>query len=393
MEMLSSDSWSEASPAALELLTVLRDGRPRSRARLAEHAGVARSTASARVEELRAEGLVVELSDTVYTGGRPSKRISIVPRSRVVIAADIGATHADVALVDLTGAPIERVSRSISSDDEPDTILSWLKTCALQLAETETIPAAAIIGAGIGLAAPIDHATGRPINPPIMPRWNDFDIRSWFVDNLGIAATVEKDVNMMAVGECRLRGAAAANLIFVKASTGIGAGITSEGRLHRGQQGTAGDIGHIALRRDTSTPCQCGNLGCVEAIAGVPALARRLSELGHALNSNQDVIDLVSQGNIDAIQAVRQAGRDIGEVLAHCVSVLNPSMIVIGGSLSHAGRHLLAGVREVVHAQAMPFSTQQLEIVRADPSTMAAITGAAALAIDRLLTTAQVSPE
>jgi len=104
------------------------------------------------------------------------------------------------------------------------------------------------------------------------------------------------------------------------------------------------------------------------------------------VSSNKGVLDLVAAGDIDAIQAVRQAGRDIGEVLAHCVSVLNPSMIIIGGSLSHAGRHLLAGVREVVHAQAMPFSTQQLEIVRANAPDLAAITGAAALAIDRLLT-------
>lgn len=278
-ERPSSRDWIEASPAALELLAVLRDGRPRSRARLAEHAGVARSTASARVAELGAEGLVTELRDAVYTGGRPSKRIVLVPRSRVVIAADIGATHADVPLVDLTGAPIEHVKRTISSEDEPEVVLAWLKECVLELAAAEGIPESSIIGAGIGLAAPIDHATGRPVNPPIMPRWNDFDIREWCTEHLGLAAVVEKDVNMMAVGESRLRGPAAANLIFVKASTGIGAGITSEGRLHRGQQGTAGDI---RAPPGTSGTSPCGAIPRRRANVGTSAASRQSPVYPHS---------------------------------------------------------------------------------------------------------------
>jgi predicted NBD/HSP70 family sugar kinase len=196
---------------------------------------------------------------------------------------------------------------------------------------------------------------------------------------------VEKDVNMMAVGELGAHAPRSANLMFIKVSTGIGAGMISGGRLHRGEQGAAGDIGHIPVRRRLDVPCRCGNVGCLEATASGPAIAAELSRIGVPAVTGQDVVELVRDGDLDAVQLVRQAGRDIGEVLATCVSLFNPSAIVVGGTLAQAGEHLLAGIRENVYARSMPLATRKLTIVQADPDSSSAIDGAAKLAIDLVL--------
>ena len=129
--------------------------------------------------------------------------------------------------------------------------------------------------------------------------------------------------------------------------------------------GAAGDLGHVAAPHAPEVLCSCGNLGCLEAVASGPAISRALSEIGITATSNADIVDLVRGGNIPAAHAVRQAGRTIGEVLATCVSLLNPSVIVIGGSLAQAGESLIAGVREVVYGRSLPLATSNLQIVAA----------------------------
>ena len=112
--------------------------------------------------------------------------------------------------------------------------------------------------------------------------------------------------------------------------------------------------------------CSCGNVGCLEAVASGPAISKALKEIGILAESNSDIVDLVRGGNIPAALAVRQAGRTIGEVLATCVSLLNPTVIVIGGSLVQAGESLIAGVREVVYGRSLPLATGVLQIVPGD---------------------------
>lgn len=369
----------------MELLQILRDGKPRTRSRLAELSGIARSTAALRIEELVEHGFVQEQSEPIYTGGRPSSRVVLLPSSRVVLAADIGATHARLALVDLLGRTLAETSTAVEGGDIPETVMSWLLASSRSLAETVGISTDAIAAAGIGLAAPIELATGRPIDPPIMPRWSGFDSQKWLRAHYDIPVLVEKDVNMMALGEYHERSPKADNLLFAKIATGIGAGIISGGQLHRGQQGTAGDIGHVPVNRGSDAPCHCGNRGCLEAVASGPALASVLRQLGCVAHTSQDVVDFVRAGNLDAVQLVRQAGRDLGEILATCVSLFNPTIIVVGGTLAWAGEHLMAGVREVIYARSMPLATQHLEVVQSDLSKDPAIRGASAVAIDRIL--------
>ena len=180
-----------------------------------------------------------------------------------------------------------------------------------------------------------------------MPGWDGYDVVSRVRESFEVPVLVDNDVNLMALGEHEMAFPDVDHLLLVKVATGIGSGLISDGRLHRGAQGSAGDLGHVLAPNGGDRQCRCGNVGCLEAVASGAAVAEILRGQGLDTHDSDDVVDLVKAGNMVAAKAVRQAGRDIGDVLAACVSMFNPSVIVIGGALAQAGEMLLAGVREV----------------------------------------------
>jgi glucokinase len=217
-----------------------------------------------------------------------------------------------------------------------------------------------------------------------MPGWHDFDIGAWLRTDLDVPVHVDNDVNLMALGEQRSSWPDVQDLVFVKVATGIGAGIIAGGQLQRGAHGGAGDLGHIKLARGADVRCRCGNRGCLVALASGPAIADSLRAAGAQVASPQDVVDAVRAGNLEAIEAVRQAGRDIGEVLAMSVSLINPSVIALGGTMSQI-EHLVVGVREEVYSRAMPLAAEGLQIVRSAAGSVAGLVGAGTLAVDHVI--------
>ncbi|AMB42113.1 MULTISPECIES: ROK family transcriptional regulator [Paenarthrobacter] len=386
----AADSQSRAKKAApgfgaSELFQILRDGRPRTRSELAAATGFARSTITARVEELLQTGFIAPVGDAASTGGRPPARVAFNPSARVVAAGDIGATHATVAVVDLAGTTLAKAREKIQIADGPESVLDWLTEAVSSLLSKLQRAPEDLIAVGIGLPGPVEHSTGKPSQPPIMPGWDGFDVPGYVQGTFDVAVLVDNDVNIMALGERAACWPQTDNMLFLKVATGIGSGIISSGQLQRGEKGTAGDVGHIAVNRAAGIACRCGNIGCLEAIAGRPAVARALRAAGVDVPNDSDVMALVRQGNILASQTMRQAGRDIGEVLNMCVSLLNPAVIVIGGSMAEAGEQLIAGIREVVYARSTPLATQDLSIVQARTGAEAGITGAAIMALDHVL--------
>ncbi|OIH93320.1 sugar kinase [Curtobacterium sp. MCBA15_009] len=364
-----------------ELFQILRDGVPRTRAELASLTGLARSTIGVRLDALVDVGLVGPVDTAVSTGGRPPAQVALRPRARLVVAADLGASHGRVAVTDLVGAPLATRQARIDIAAGPVPTLTWLVSTIDELLGEVGHSRHDVVAIGIGVPGPVEFSTGRPANPPIMPGWDGFDVPSWLRQHIAAHVLLDNDVNIAALGERQHGWPDVDHLLFVKVATGIGSGIVSEGRLQRGAQGTAGDIGHVRVARAGDAPCRCGNTGCLEAVASGPAIARGLRAAGHDVHSSADVLDLVNRADLDAIAAVRQAGRDIGEVLATCVSLINPSVIALGGSITQAGEHLLAGVREVVYSRSMPLATEHLVIAQSRSGSLAALQGAAALAI------------
>lgn len=368
-----------------EMFQLLRDGQPRTRSDLATLTGQARSTIAARVDALLGSGLVSPAGEATSTGGRPPATFAFNPAARVVLAVDLGATHARLAVTDLAGTVLAEHGEPIAIADGPAPVLDRVAEIGLPLLRTAGRDAGDLVSVGVGLPGPVEHSTGRPTNPPIMPGWDDADVPGHLTRRLGVPVLVDNDVNLMALGEHASAWRSVDHLLFVKVATGIGAGIISDGAIRRGAQGAAGDLGHIAVPGGLDLPCRCGNTGCLEAVAAGPAIAAALREHGLAARDSGDVVALVRAGDLAAGREVREAGRHIGEVLAACVSMLNPSMIVVGGIVAEAGEHLLAGIREVVYRRSLPLATQHLRIVTTRTGARAGVLGAASMAAEHVL--------
>ncbi|WP_028271134.1 ROK family transcriptional regulator [Arthrobacter sp. UNC362MFTsu5.1] len=373
-----------------DLFQLLRDGKARTRAELALTTGLARSTVAARIDALISSGLVGPAGEASSSGGRPPSRFAFNPAARAVLAVDVGATHVIVAVTDLGGNVLSERRLAQDVADGPEAVLGRVVEEGKALLGEAGRTTADLAGIGIGLPGPVEHATGMPVKPPIMPGWDGFDVVRYVQRSLPVPVLVDNDVNIMALGERTAYWPDHDNFLFIKVATGIGAGIISSGELQRGANGTAGDLGHVRVPRGDDVLCRCGNYGCLEALASGPAVARELARQGLPAEKGGDVLRLVGEGNLQAIQALRQAGRDVGDVLAMVVNLLNPSVIVIGGSLGQAGDHLMAGVREVVYRRSLPLATSHLRIALAMAGDQAAILGASQMVTQHVLSPAVI---
>ena len=366
------------------------DGTPRTRAEIVKLTGLARSTVGARVDALLAAGLLSASGEAASTGGRPPARLAFNPDAGVVLGADLGATHALVALTDLRGRVVAEKAFGIDISTGPGPVLDRVVRTGRRLLKDARRGREDLAGVGVGLPGPVEHSTGRPVLPPIMPGWDHYDVVGHVSGALGGPVLVDNDVNLMALGEHATVYPHVEHMVFVKVATGIGAGIISGGRLHRGAQGAAGDLGHVAALHGGDTPCTCGNVGCLEAVASGPAVVRALRERGLEVGDSGGLVRLAKQGDLVAAQAIREAGREIGYVLATCVSLLNPSVIAVGGLLAQSAEGLLAGIREVVYGRSLPLATGELQIVASRTGDHAGVIGAATMVIQHVLSVDQV---
>ncbi|MGH2796199.1 MAG: ROK family transcriptional regulator [Thermoleophilaceae bacterium] len=378
------------NPGAGRLLSLIRDGDAVTRADLVRHTGMARSTVAQRVEALLAHRLVYEAGESASTGGRPPTVLAFNESAGVVLVADLGATHARVAMSDLAGTPLVEESHDLDITDGPERVLSWLDNRFVGLLQAFGRSGHEVRGIGLGVPGPVAFDTGRPVSPPIMPGWDGFSIPNWFADRYDAPVLVDNDVNIMAIGEHWMHWRDCEQMLYVKVGTGIGCGIISaRGAVHRGAQGAAGDIGHIRVPGHGHVLCRCGNAGCLEAVAGGRALAERLLVDPTHDSGTRDVLRLVRAGDPEATQAVREAGRCLGDVLASCVNLFNPSVIVIGGDLAQT-EQLLAGVREIAFRRSLPLATRDLRLVASRLGDRAGVIGTTIMVTEHVLAPAAV---
>jgi predicted NBD/HSP70 family sugar kinase len=375
------------------LLQLIRDADGTTRADLAALTGLARSTVAQRLDQLRGQGLLRELGESDSTGGRPPMMLAFNEDAGVTLAADLGATHSRLAVTNLGGTVLAEEGDDMAISAGPEAVLDWVDDRFHALLREVGREDGAVRGIGIGVPGPVEHATGRPRNPPIMPGWDGYPIPERFADRYRVPTLVDNDVNIMALGEHWTSWRQVEHLLFVKVATGIGCGVVVDGRIHRGAEGAAGDIGHIRVAAGGEAEaimCSCGNRGCLEATAGGAAMARRLRDQGLEAADSRAVVELARGGEPAAVNLVRDSGRLIGEVLAASVNLYNPSVIVIGGDVAQAHEQLLAGVREVVYQRSLPLATRHLRIVRSQLADRAGVIGAAVMVIEHVLSPASI---
>lgn len=372
------------APGVGEIFQLLRS-EPMTRAQLCAVTGQARSTVAARLDSLLETGLIGQRSERSLAMGRPASAFFFRRDAGLVLAIDVGASHVRVGLTDLGSRILGEKHVELPVTSGPTVVLGTAIDLGRELLAQigrATIP---LFGVGIGIPGPVDHTTGRPSSPPIMPGWDGWDVPATLREAFQTPVFVDNDANLMAVGEHALAWRDTADLLFVKFATGVGAGIIMDGRIRRGAQGSSGDIGHVRVPGGQSNPCHCGGVGCLEAVVGAQALIERLHQHGIDVPSAAEFVSMVRAGDKVATAEMREVGRIAGEVLAGVVSLLNPSVIAIGGVLARAPEQLIAGIRETVYAKSLPLATQNLRIAASVAGVRAGIIGASTLVCDQVL--------
>ncbi|MET9500626.1 ROK family protein [Streptomyces sp. NPDC006259] len=379
-----------------DLLALVRAGRATTRGALQQATGLSRATVGQRLDRLFRAGWLREGAGGPVDsplGGRPSITLEFDDAHAVVLAADLDTRHARAAVLSLTGEVLAEHSGTPTLEDGPDAVLGELGGWFAELLEKAGHRADEVCGIGLAVPGPVDSETGLVVQPPIMPGWDGYDIRSRlaraFTERTGAAPVpvlVDNDANLMAYAEQRAGYPDCSAFVLVKVSTGIGAGVVVGGEIFRGVDGGAGDIGHI--RVGSEALCRCGSHGCLAAVASGGAVARRLAETGVPAASGSDVRDLLAAGHPGAAALAREAGRQVGDVLATVVTLLNPGVLMIAGDL--AGTSFLTGVRELLYQRALPRSTARLEVVTSRLGERAGLVGAGALVVEHLYAPARV---
>lgn len=380
---MGSDSTAH-SPG--ELLALIRDGRASTRSELSRLTGLSRSTITQRIDVLIDCDFVYEAGEAPSSGGRPPQTIAFNSTLGVVLVADLGATHSRLAVADLSGEVLGEMSGDLAIADGPDRVLAWVLDRFAELLDGAGRSGDAVRGIGVGLPGPVEYSAGRAVDPPIMPGWDGVAVPELLQATYPVPVLVDNDVNIMALGEYWTRWRHRVDsMLFVKVGTGIGSGIVANGNIYRGQHGAAGDMGHVQVASAGNTTCRCGNLGCLEAVAGGAAIARQLTELGTPVEDAREVARRAMAGDPTANRLVRDAGRQIGEVLAGAVNLLNPGAIVLGGDIALAANQLVAGVRERIYERSTVLATHDLRIERTELGDRAGVVGAAVMIIESIL--------
>lgn len=362
-----------------EMLDLIRSGRGTTRGELQEITGLSRMTVAARVDALLGAGLVIERGSGGATGGRRARRLEFHTGHASVLAATVDTHRTTLAVTDLAGRISHREVLDVAVADGPARTLPALVDASRRLLDHAGVAPGRVCGLGLSVPGPVDPTSGRPSQPPIMPGWDGYPVPEHLSDALGVPVVVANDADAAALGE-QVSGVPRSDaLVYVKVSTGIGTGIVVGGRVYRGIDGGAGDIGHVRLPGHEDALCQCGSYGCLAAVASGRAVAASLRELGRDATSGADVGALLAAGDGDAARLTQQAGRVIGEVMATVVCLLNPGELVIGGALASAP--LLAGVRETLYPRSLPRATRHLTVHLTHVGDDAAVVGLAAMVV------------
>jgi len=373
----------------LRVVDALRRSGTASRSELASLTGLSRTTVASLVADLQSRGLIVEQSDGRVGPagrGRPPAILRLDASAGAALGVDFGHAHVRVAVADLSSTVLAERFVELEVDDDAATALDTAARLATEVLAEAGIERSRVIGAGMAVSGPIDRHTGT-IASTVIPAWAGIKAGEELTRRLEVPVELDNDANLGALAEVSFgAGRGLADVVYAMVSSGVGAGLVLNGRLHHGATGIAGELGHVRVRDDGAV-CRCGNRGCLETIASTGALLALLRPAHGPDLTLRGMLELVAGGDIAARRLVADAGRAVGRALADLCNHLNPAAIIVGGDLSAAGEPLLEGVREAVDRYALPGAAQAVEVKAGVLGERAEVLGALAVVIadtDRL---------
>lgn len=383
----------------ITVLDLVRSGSATTRQEIETQARLGRAVVMDRLSTLTAMGLVAEGELGPSTGGRAPRQVRLRDEAGYILVAAIGNTSLGAGIAGLSGRLLlehhERSGVDIGFDhalERLEELFDWILT--------EHPVGDRLWGIGLSVAGPVELPNGEAGAGAVLhlaPDWAEVPVTDRLAARYHVPVWVDNDAHLMALGELRAgRGMGRNDLLFLKVGTAISAGIIAKGQIHRGANGYAGDIGHVAVADEPL--CRCGNTGCLDAVAGGRAIARDAA-LAVARGRSPYLAQLAREGIVPTaaevgagayrgdpycVELLARCGSLIGGTLATLVTACNPSLVVVGGGVAAAGEILLSAMRESLYRRSRSLATRDVTVVRSEMGRTAGLVGAAHSVVDDL---------
>jgi glucokinase len=330
------------------LLRLLHRHAPCSRADLVRLSGLTAPTVSAAIGSLQRRDLVTAIGNGSSSGGRPPGLLEFNASHGYVVGADIGGSNIRLALADLNGVVIGRWSASLRAERSPKAVIDKVSAGISHLRQQQKVPLEKILQIAAGAPGITDVAAGRVLSAPNLIGWNDVPLRDLLQDKTHIAATVENDVNLGALGESWCGAAQnVGNFVFLSIGTGAGAGIVLNGALHHGATWSAGEVGYMMIPGLPDDPPSTDRPGALESAIGGHGIEQSWidqAEIGGTATRSAatlratDIFDLALAGDRKAREFLNRAASYLATAVTNLSLVLDLSLIVLsGGTGGHPG--------------------------------------------------------
>ena len=372
-----------------------------SRAQLAAITGLNKSTISSLVDELIAHNLIHEAGSNSVGAGRPATMLEVNSNAGLIIGVELGVDFVSVAVTDFLGNIIWRRREDANPNEGQQKMIDQTVRIVKEAMSTEKKKNTKFLGLGLSTPGTVDIKGKMLIFAPNL-HWRNVPFGKIFSEQTKLNVFIENDANAAATAE-HLFGTArqSQDFLFVFAGVGIGGGLFLNGKLYRGKNGYAGEIGHSPIMAEPSqTVCHCGNRGCWETYANQYSIIQRVqarlevkrTSIVPKLMAEQNsplTISLIKQaadaGDKEAIDSFAEAGHAMGQGFAGLINIFNPEKIILGGPLSVAGEYLLPSIKETMTRHSMPEIDQQVEVLLSLFGPDASLIGAIAIVADNIL--------
>lgn len=381
------------------ILNTLRLFAPMSRAELAIKTGLNRSTVSNIISSLMEDGLVHETEQQDSKIGRPGISLMLRPEGGAVIGIEIGVGFISIILTDFVANVLWRDWIDLDPALSQNLIL-WkteeLIEHALEIARQHGLPA---LGIGLGVPGLVDTVQGELIFAPNLD-WYNVPFYQMWGNRFNLPFYTENEANAAALGEYYYGVARGVdNFVYLSSGVGLGGGVILGGKLYRGKNGFASEIGHMKMD-PMGELCGCGKRGCWETQVGPRAVVKRVeralpdhpNSLIHSLLvkdtskiSFQTVVDAARAGDTLCREALDEVAGNLGTGIANLVNVFNPELVVIGGALSLGLDMMMPVIKKTVFAEALPPAEQDLQIASSAHGADACVFGAVAIVLDGIM--------
>jgi len=298
-------------------------------------------------------------------------------KKNFILAIDLGGTNLKIALFNLQFRLKARKVFSTQCFAKKAILIQAILDSVENILKENALDLNAVLGLGLGLPGPIDIRRGIVHFFPNIPGWKRVGLKKILERRIGLPVFIDNDANLMCLAEHKLGSARGfMNAVCLTLGTGVGGGIIIEGRLYRGVDNAAGEIGHMPINEHGSN-CNCGGIACLETYIGNKRILSYAKRIFKRKISLEELSLLAKMGNKGAKDIWSEVASRLGIALCGVVNLLNPDVIVLGGGIANAGRVLFQGVRQTISSRAMSIQAKHVKILKARLGNDAGLIGAA----------------